>query len=80
MGGAGDTARPSKREGKMLMNVHYLEIVTASDDATCAMYSQQHGAHFSDPVAELGNARLATLASGGLIGVRSPICTNPKSQ
>lgn len=55
------------------MQVHYLEIVTPNVDAVCATYAQSHGATFGDPVAELGNARTATLAGGGLVGVRAPM-------
>ena len=55
------------------MQVHYLEIVTPEVDATCAAYEKLHGVSFSAPEAGLGNARTATLANGGLLGVRAPM-------
>lgn len=55
------------------MQAHYLEIVTPEVDATCAAYSQLHGAEFSAGEAGLGNARIAALANGGIVGVRAPM-------
>lgn len=55
------------------MQVHYLEIVTPDVDAVCATYMQLYSVSFSEPVAELGNARTASLSDGGKIGVRAPM-------
>lgn len=55
------------------MRVHYLEIVTPDVDATCAALGKMHGVTFGAPVAELGDARTASLVSGGRIGVRAPM-------
>lgn len=55
------------------MQIHYLEIVTPDVDATCTTYERLHGVSFGEPQAALGNARVATLANGGLIGVRAPM-------
>jgi predicted enzyme related to lactoylglutathione lyase len=55
------------------MQVHYLEIVTPEVDATCATLEKLHGVSFGAPEAELGNARTAALAAGGLLGVRAPM-------
>ncbi len=55
------------------MKVHYLEIVTPEVDALCGQYSKLHGITFSEPVANLGGARTATLNGGGLIGIRGPM-------
>lgn len=55
------------------MNVHYLEIVTPEMDAMCDVLEQSQGVTFSDPVAELGNARTARLNDGSRIGVRAPM-------
>lgn len=55
------------------MQIQYLEIVTPEADATCATLSAVHGVTFGDPVPTLGNARLASLASGGRISVRAPM-------
>ena len=54
------------------MQIQYLEIVTPDVDAMCATYARL-GVEFGEPVAELGNARTATLAGGGLVGVRAPM-------
>lgn len=55
------------------MQVHYLEIVTLEVDATCATHEQLHGVTFGESDPGLGNARTATLANGGMIGVRAPM-------
>lgn len=55
------------------MQVYYLEIVTQEVDATCADYAQLHGIIFGEGDPGLGNARTATLANGGMIGVRAPM-------
>jgi len=55
------------------MQIHYLEIVTEAVDATCAAYEKIHGVSFSEPQAGFGNARTATFASGGVLGVRVPM-------
>lgn len=55
------------------MQIHYLEIVTPEVDAVCATYERLHGVSFGEPEAGLGNARTATLAKGGLVGVRAPM-------
>lgn len=55
------------------MQIQYLEIVTPDVASVCATYAQQYGVVFSEPVAELGNARTAALAGGGKLGVRAPM-------
>ena len=55
------------------MNIQYLEIVTPEVDATCAALAKLHAVTFSEPVPALGNARTATLAGGGITGVRAPM-------
>lgn len=53
--------------------IHYLEIVTADVEATCAALEKVHSVRFGKAVAELGHARTATLRGGGEIGVRAPL-------
>lgn len=55
------------------MRIQYLEIVTKEVDAVCAAYASAHKVQFGEPDARLGNARIATLADGGLVGVRAPL-------
>jgi predicted enzyme related to lactoylglutathione lyase len=55
------------------MKIQYLEIVTKEVDAVCAAYTAAHNVHFGEPDVGLGNARTATLAGGGLVGVRAPL-------
>ena len=55
------------------MKVRYLEIVTPDVDGTIAIFTALKGAKFSNPVAELGNARVAEMPDGGQIGVRAPM-------
>src|SRR5688572_14789022 len=61
-----------QREEKNL-KVHYLEVVTPSVNETCDALEQAHGVTFGEPIAELGNARTATLEGGGRMGVRAPL-------
>lgn len=55
------------------MNIHYLEIVTPDVDTTCEALASAHGTTFSEPIPELGNARMAPLDGGGSISVRAPM-------
>ena len=55
------------------MKIQYLEIVTTDVDAVCAAYAAAHRVQFGKPDAGLGNARTATLAGSGLVGVRAPL-------
>jgi uncharacterized protein len=55
------------------MKIQYLEIVTKEVDAVCAAYASAHTVRFGKPDARLGNARTATWAGGGLVGVRAPM-------
>lgn len=55
------------------MQIQYLEIVTTEVDAVCAAYAAAHKVQFGAPDARLGNARTATLAGNGLVGVRAPL-------
>ncbi len=55
------------------MKIQYLEIVTPDVGAVCALYEELHQTSFSSAHAELGEARVAKLADGGLIGVRAPM-------
>ncbi len=57
------------------MKIQYLEIVTKDVGAVCAAYAVAHKVQFGEPVAGLGNARTATLAGGGFVGVRAPLRT-----
>jgi predicted enzyme related to lactoylglutathione lyase len=55
------------------MRIQYLEIVTKDVDAVCAAYAAMNGVQFGESVAGFGNARTASLAGGGLVGVRAPL-------
>jgi uncharacterized protein len=57
------------------MKIQYLEIVTKEVDAVCAAYAAARKVQFGEPVAGLGNARTASLAGGGLVGIRAPLRT-----
>ena len=74
--------RPSpaepKTESSPPVRVQYLEIVTAEVDATCDALAKLHGGRFGEREAALGNARTATLAGGGWIGVRAPLRADEK--
>jgi len=53
--------------------IRYLEIVTPDVDGTVAVFEKSSAVKFSDPVAELGNARVAPMAGGAQMGVRAPM-------
>lgn len=55
------------------MKLSYLEIVTPNPDRIYTTYSELHGVNFSEPIAELGNARTTTMPDGSRIGVRGPL-------
>ena len=55
------------------MKIQYLEIVTTDVDAACELYSLMHGVTFGDADQNLGGARTANLASGGMLGIRAPL-------
>lgn len=55
------------------MRIHYLEIVCRDVAAQCSALERVHGVAFGPPVADLGQARVAELPGGTLIGVRAPL-------
>jgi len=59
----------------MTVNPHirYLEIVTPDVEGTIAVLESSGGVKFSEPIAELGNGRLAELPGGSQISVRAPM-------
>ncbi len=71
--GAPMQAQDHSMSPKPAPHVEYLEIVTTEVDKTIATLSEHHGVSFSDPIAELGFGRVASLAGGGRISVRAPI-------
>ena len=71
-------ADQSDRSDKMAdkeqaMRIHYLEIVTPDVDSACTLYSNMHGVPFGEADQNLGGARTARLAGGGMLGVRAPL-------
>ena len=59
-------------QGRETMKIQYVEIVTPDVDAVCNTWGQLHGLSFRTEAA-LGNARVAELEDGGLLGVRAPM-------
>ena len=55
------------------MQVHYLEIVTPDVDAVCETYAELHDVGFGELDQNLGGARTAQLANGGMLGIRAPL-------
>ncbi len=55
------------------MEIHYLEIVTTDVEAICTLCSKSYGVTFGDVDQNLGGARTARLANGGMLGVRAPM-------
>lgn len=55
------------------MRIHYLEIVCRDVSAQCAALERIHGVSFGQPLADLGQARVAEASNGILVGVRAPL-------
>ena len=55
------------------MQIHYLEIVTSEVDQSVALHSKIHGVSFGAADVNLGGARTARLANGGMLGIRAPM-------
>jgi len=53
--------------------IRYLEIVTPDVAGTVEIFEKSSRVKFSDPVAELGNARTAPMAGGAQMGIRAPM-------
>ncbi|MFK7736074.1 MAG: VOC family protein [Pirellulaceae bacterium] len=55
------------------MKVQYLEYVSSDAEALCESYAKLYGVKFSQPIANLGNARTAELPDGSVLAIRSPL-------
>ena len=55
------------------MQIQYLEIVTPDVDALCETYAKSHDVEFGESDQNLGGARTARLANGGVLGIRAPM-------
>lgn len=55
------------------MAIHYLEIVSNDVETQTALYERMHGLSFGPPDPDLGHARVASQADGGLVGIRKPL-------
>jgi predicted enzyme related to lactoylglutathione lyase len=51
----------------------YLEIVSNDVDTLTALYQRMHDLSFGPRDPDLGHARVASQADGGLIGIRKPL-------
>ncbi len=60
------------------MKIHYLEVVTDNVDITCTHYESIHSVSFGEPDVRLGNARVAELKGGSLIGIRATMSDQEK--
>ncbi len=58
------------------MAVHYLEIVSSDVEILTGLYERVHGLSFGPPDPDLGQARVATQADGGLVGIRKPLAAH----
>jgi predicted enzyme related to lactoylglutathione lyase len=75
----GHAAEPNNASDKVnAMKIHYFEIVTPDVNAACDLYSQMHGVTFSKADQNLGGARTAKLAGGGMLGIRAPLRSTEK--
>lgn len=58
------------------MAADYLEIVTNDVETMIALYERMHGLSFGPPDSDLGQARVANRADGGLVGIRAPLASH----
>jgi predicted enzyme related to lactoylglutathione lyase len=58
------------------MAIHYLEIVSNEVDTLTALYERVHGLSFGQPDPDLGQARVATMADGTIVGIRKPLAAH----
>lgn len=56
--------------------VHYVEIVSEDVDALVALYQSTQGISFGPPDSDLGQARVATMQDGTLVGIRKPLAAH----
>lgn len=63
----------SNKKRQTKMRIHYVEIVCRDVDAQRAALERIHGLSFGQPVADLGQARVAEAPDGSLIGIRAPL-------
>lgn len=61
------------------MAAYYLEIVNNDVDGLVRLYEQMHGLSFGAPDPDLGQARVATRADGGLVGIRKPLAAHEQA-
>jgi predicted enzyme related to lactoylglutathione lyase len=65
-------------ERKSEVAVHYLEIVSNEADTLTELYERMHGLSFGPSDPELGQARVAAQADGGLVGIRKPLAAHER--
>ncbi|MEM7236096.1 MAG: hydroxylase [Planctomycetota bacterium] len=65
------TGPESKDEAAPL--IYFLEIVTPDVNENCSALEKLHGIRFGEPIAELGNARMAVTPDNGRISIRAPM-------
>jgi predicted enzyme related to lactoylglutathione lyase len=70
--GCAAVAKPDSK-GQSKMGIHYLEVVCRDVAAECKALERVHGLSFGQPVADLGQARVAEASDGSLVGVRAPL-------
>ncbi len=63
-------------KGDATMAVHYLEIVSEDVDALTGLYHRTYGLSFGPADPDLGQARVATLPDGSLVGIRKPLAAH----
>jgi predicted enzyme related to lactoylglutathione lyase len=57
-------------------SIHYVEMVSADVEALTGVYQRLYGVSFSAPDPDLGQARVATLPDGTLLGIRKPLAAH----
>lgn len=67
-------AQPAKEAAAM--SARYVEIVSEEMDALIGLYAGMHGLDFGPPVAEMGQARIATREDGTVLGIRKPLAAH----
>lgn len=74
-----ESVRTTQETTGGIMQVHYLEVVTADVGGACEKYSAATGVAFGKADPGLGGARTAPMADGGIMGIRAPMHDGEKA-
>ncbi len=72
------TDAPASTKAADEVTSYYLEIVSNDVEALCAVYEAVHQLSFGPEDPDLGQARVAVMPDGSLLGIRAPMADHEK--